>query len=317
MIQIDEDEFETRGFERGEDAVYINGRKSTWNANSNARHAGKTPDSGRPSRTPGVSERQARVERPSGSAPSGSHARGSESQLGKPEVSDADSEGASLDNANPAGTSSRTPRRKAPGEAPLNRNAQRSLDLMERAFLTLVVQKPSDKITVADIAREAGLNRGTFYAHFGGIADLERYVMERLTQRVMDIAGEWESIPFFDDPMPILNELAKLIEEHRETFEKMAGPRGMEPLVRAAEHDLRKRVHKQIVEQYGDVEKARAAVVAADYIVNGITGAYQSWLNGDYGSHTLTDVNRELAKLIRATGQALACSEGSDFVGRP
>lgn len=285
MIQTGEDEFETREYERGKDVVYINGRKSSWSAGNKTQAADGAPDAGRPSSASAASGRQETGENPHSSTPS----------------------------------ESRMSRRKAPGEVPLNRNAQRSLDLMERAFLTLVVQKPSDKITVADIAREAGLNRGTFYAHFGGIADLERYVMERMTQRVMDIAAEWESLPFFDDPMPILNELAKLIEEHRETFEKMAGPRGMEPLVRAAEHDLRKRVHKQIVEQYGNAEKARAAVVAADYIVNGITGAYQSWLNGDYGSHTLADVNNELAKLIRATGQALGCDEGregSDFIGR-
>ena len=51
-------------------------------------------------------------------------------------------------------------------EASRNRNAQRSVRLLEEALTLLIAEKPYDKITVSDITRRADLNRGTFYRSF-------------------------------------------------------------------------------------------------------------------------------------------------------
>ena len=40
------------------------------------------------------------------------------------------------------------------------------------AFVTLLNEKPLDKITIKDIVEECGINRNTFYYHFQDIPDL-------------------------------------------------------------------------------------------------------------------------------------------------
>ncbi|MGN0286936.1 MAG: TetR/AcrR family transcriptional regulator [Atopobiaceae bacterium] len=200
---------------------------------------------------------------------------------------------------------------------PKNRNSQRSLDLMETAFWQLLTQKPLQKISVADVTRTAGLNRGTFYAHFGGIADLENYVMDQAVNRVLQLADEWDGPSFFDDPMPLLQKVSDFIQEHRDTWSKLAGVQSMEPLFLAAEHQLRIRVHQQIKARMGSTDMTNTAIVATDYLTQGIMGAYRAFLNGEYGTHTMAEVNAELVRLIKATGSALYPEVGPVLAANP
>ena len=100
-----------------------------------------------------------------------------------------------------------------------NRNSLRSLHLLEQSYLSLIMKKPSDKITVADITREAGLNRGTFYAHFSSVSELEAYVLQELVDRFMSIGTSWFDISFVQDPEPLLKKVGAFVEEHRELIQ--------------------------------------------------------------------------------------------------
>lgn len=51
-------------------------------------------------------------------------------------------------------------------QAPINMNAQRSIDLIVEALLKLMAHKAFDKISISELTREAGVVRNTFYAHF-------------------------------------------------------------------------------------------------------------------------------------------------------
>ena len=46
------------------------------------------------------------------------------------------------------------------------RSAIRSKKMIRHAFIELLGSTAADKITVTDLAQKAGLNRGTFYAHY-------------------------------------------------------------------------------------------------------------------------------------------------------
>lgn len=87
-------------------------------------------------------------------------------------------------------------------EAIRNRNAQRSVRLLEEALTLLIAEKPYDKITVSDITRRADLNRGTFYAHFDSVDQLMRQTMDDLTEKVSASIDPLVTNSFFQDPMP-------------------------------------------------------------------------------------------------------------------
>ena len=56
------------------------------------------------------------------------------------------------------------------------RSSIRSKTLIRNALVSLMQEKPFEKITITDIVRRADINRGTFYAHFKD----SREVLERI-----------------------------------------------------------------------------------------------------------------------------------------
>ena len=58
------------------------------------------------------------------------------------------------------------------------KNARRSKSLIKESFLALMKEKPVERISICDIVRKAGLNRGTFYAHYQTPFDILREMEE-------------------------------------------------------------------------------------------------------------------------------------------
>ena len=55
--------------------------------------------------------------------------------------------------------------------------------LIRNALLSLMAEKPFDKITITDIVNRADINRGTFYAHYKNTTE----VLEKIQS---DAVGE-------------------------------------------------------------------------------------------------------------------------------
>ena len=77
---------------------------------------------------------------------------------------------------------------------------------IERAFLSLLATKPLGKISVVELAREARINKGTFYLHYTDIMDLYRKTIRRQIDASLESADYFED--FFDDPQRFCKELS-------------------------------------------------------------------------------------------------------------
>lgn len=70
------------------------------------------------------------------------------------------------------------------------RSAIRSRRLIQKALANLLQEKPLDKITVTDVVRLAGINRGTFYAHYKDIPDVIQHVIEETFSNIREVFSE-------------------------------------------------------------------------------------------------------------------------------
>lgn len=57
---------------------------------------------------------------------------------------------------------------------------------LERSLKKLLLQKPLNKITISDIAKDCGINRMTFYYHFKDIYDLVEWSCEEDARKALD-----------------------------------------------------------------------------------------------------------------------------------
>lgn len=69
---------------------------------------------------------------------------------------------------------------------------------IRQAFLQLIQQKPVSKITVTEIARQASINKGTFYLHYEDIYDLYISILEEWIEESFSQIEDFNL--FFDDP---------------------------------------------------------------------------------------------------------------------
>ena len=77
------------------------------------------------------------------------------------------------------------------------RSSRRSRALIRNALLSLMKDKPFDKITITEIARLADINRGTFYAHFRNVSE----VLESIQADVaLEMSRIFEGLSFSSIP---------------------------------------------------------------------------------------------------------------------
>ena len=69
---------------------------------------------------------------------------------------------------------------------------------IEQAFLSLLAKKPLQKISIVELAREARINKGTFYLHYTDIFDLYQKTIRRQMEAGFERADYFSD--FFDDP---------------------------------------------------------------------------------------------------------------------
>ena len=67
---------------------------------------------------------------------------------------------------------------------PEDRRARRSRRLLKESLLSLMGQKAFSEISVRDVAEGADMNRGTFYLHYSGTAELLQSVEEELLEEL-------------------------------------------------------------------------------------------------------------------------------------
>ena len=66
-----------------------------------------------------------------------------------------------------------------------DRRVLRTKKAIQNAYLDLLKKKGTEKITISDIAREADIDRKTFYLHYDSTEDIIREYAEEKTKELL------------------------------------------------------------------------------------------------------------------------------------
>lgn len=98
-----------------------------------------------------------------------------------------------------------------------DRRVRRSRKLIVQAFERLLGERPYAQITVSAIAREADIDRKTFYQHFGSIDGLLAALADMLAEQVLDqVAAELGEAGAAPDGERALHVFFRALAEHFE-----------------------------------------------------------------------------------------------------
>lgn len=121
---------------------------------------------------------------------------------------------------------------------------------IRNSFLKLIAEKPIERISVTELCRDAGVNRGTFYAHYTDAYDLRSSIETELYEAVLNrmkelgTAGRLTTAQMLD-----------LLRENQELCGIFTGPHGdMEALLHFAKRSAAKYVEEN-ADRFSDLSE--------------------------------------------------------------
>ncbi len=108
------------------------------------------------------------------------------------------------------------------------KSAVRSRRLIREAYLRVLESKSPDKITVADMVREADINRSTFYAHYKSPHDVLLQIADELVDEINSLFADFQFSEFLRDPSPMFVKFCAFLAENKETHRKLVSLQGID-----------------------------------------------------------------------------------------
>lgn len=92
---------------------------------------------------------------------------------------------------------------------------------LKKVFVKLLHDKPIDKITVAELARESDIGRGTFYIHFKDVYDLYDSVVTDTVNQFARIFDKFYPRDEDNDFTPLATQIVTFVVNHSELLEAL------------------------------------------------------------------------------------------------
>ena len=100
------------------------------------------------------------------------------------------------------------------------KSAVRSRKLIKNAVSKLLQSKDFEKISVTEIVKLSGLNRGTFYAHYNNVADVFDEIEKEVTDKILSLFGKYKD-SILEQPTPFLREIAEFLQKDYDFYKRL------------------------------------------------------------------------------------------------
>lgn len=180
-----------------------------------------------------------------------------------------------------------------------NRNALRSRKMLVEAFSELLAEEPFEKITVTDVTRRAGLNRGTFYAHFDSMQDLGQYLVDTIMGKLLKIIDAASDGDFVEHPESVIGLVHDHLMQEASILKTLAAIEQVDVFLRSMKEEA---IERMLSSAAVDEDEQVAMRMEVAYVVGGLTDLYHGWLRGDFGDVPIDEVGAFAVARMRLCG---------------
>lgn len=183
-----------------------------------------------------------------------------------------------------------------------DRRFQKNKKEIQQAFIRLVMKhKGYHNISISEIAKEADINRMTFYAHYDVIEDIfQEFIDDMETEIITAVSNESEFN--IDTFFELLN---NLMYKEIDFFRFIAKDENCSEFCTA----FRKTISKIIVLNNPETDTPAQSLIAGDLIASCIAYAYLDWLAGRYKDVKLDDMLLVVKDMLKDQLKSLKYSD--------
>ena len=153
------------------------------------------------------------------------------------------------------------------------RSSIRSKTMIKEALLELMVEKPFDKITITDIVKKAGINRGTFYAHYDNTSEVLRSISASVIDEIASVFKAKNNSDALWNPRGYLKQISDFFLTNPNYFARLVATDKISEVLNDARHSAIEKILNDLGTDLPDSARAQLAILL-DYSMSGITALY-------------------------------------------
>ncbi len=158
------------------------------------------------------------------------------------------------------------------------RSSIRSKQMIKEALLSLMIEKPFEKISITDIVKRADINRGTFYAHYANTSEVLKSISITAVDELASVVKNgYDSAQIFDSPEILLSAVTKYLSSNPSFFAKLLKTDRFYDIL----DDVRQKAINRVIADLGDrinQETKITLIIVLDYAISGIMTLYEDIL---------------------------------------
>jgi len=104
----------------------------------------------------------------------------------------------------------------------MDRRVQKTRSAIQQAYLSLLMEKKSMKMTVTELAKRADIDRKTFYLHYDTTDDVMRDYNKQLISRLLTVLNQQDFFNQTFNTVSLYSALNQIISENLEFFKHIA-----------------------------------------------------------------------------------------------
>lgn len=162
----------------------------------------------------------------------------------------------------------------------MDRRIAKTREAIHRAYLELVIENGSYRISISELARRADIDRKTFYLHYASPDDV---LIEHVEKKFSTIVSVMEESHYFDDPFDagkLIDLLDRFYEEEEELLIAVAGSDAYDDLWRKV-HDILADKTVSLYSPHVNISKDEINVFY-DFFSAGVIDVYRRWVRKEY-----------------------------------
>lgn len=158
----------------------------------------------------------------------------------------------------------------------VDRRVRKTKKAIQDAYFRLLAQKKTEKITVAEITREADIDRKTFYLHYDSVQDVIREYTEAKTREILKRLTMKSFFTLRFDKEIFAKEAISLVSENLSFLKMVAGSPDLDFFWETAQ-DTSVDVLTEIYARHSSLPMADLRIQVR-FFVGGAAAAYRDWL---------------------------------------
>jgi AcrR family transcriptional regulator len=169
---------------------------------------------------------------------------------------------------------------KKMSKKPEDRRTRKTTKAIKMALVKLMLEHDISKITIKEIADEADINRGTFYAHYHDVYEVLEQIEDEIIHTLYELIDEYDFQALTYSTLPLFLKFSEVLNEDREFSQLLFLNESSITFLNKLKRLLKDKIIYDNI-QHIDQRNLEAFSCSITFVASGTIELYKEWFKGN------------------------------------